>query len=77
MNFAKRMDRAKEAFGRSMAQLEEALAELKRSQEKENRQLRALAQRAQAALESIRRTESAAAPRDLQDETNRSETRHP
>lgn len=60
-----------------MAQLEQALMELKQSQEKENRQLRALAERAQAALESIRRTEAADSPRDLQDETNRSETRHP
>jgi hypothetical protein len=77
MNFEKRMDRAKEAFGRSMAQVEQALMELKRSQEKESQQLRALAERAQATLESIRRTEAEVAPRDPQDETNCSETRHP
>ena len=77
MNFEKRMDRAKAGFARSMAQLEQALEELKHFQEKDARQIRALAQRAQAALDSLRRSEAGAGQRDAQDETNRLETRLP
>ena len=77
MNFEKRMDRAKEGFVRSMAQLEQSLEELKRFQEKDMHQIRALAQRAQAALDSLKNSEAPATQRETQDETNCPETRLP
>lgn len=77
MNFEKRMDRAKEGFVRSMDQLEQALEELKRFQEKDTQQIRALAERVQAALDSLRLSEAVATQRGTQDETNRRETRLP
>ena len=76
MNFEKRMGRAKEGFVRSMAQLEQALEELKRLQEKDTQQIRALGQRVQAALDSLTHSH-AAAQRESQDETNGRETRLP
>ena len=77
MNFEKRMDRAKEGFVRSMDQLEQALEELKRFQEKDTQQIRALAERVQAALDSLRLSEAVPTQRGTQDETNRRETRLP
>lgn len=77
MNFEKRMGRAKEGFVRSMDQLEQALGELKRFQEKDTQQIRALAQRVQAALDSLGHSQAAATQRGTQDETNRRETRLP
>jgi prefoldin subunit 5 len=77
MNFEKRMDRAKEGFARSMAQLEQALEELKRFQEKDTQQIRALAQRVQATLDSLKRSEVNATPCEAQGETNRPEPRLP
>jgi hypothetical protein len=77
MNFEKRMDRAKEGFVRSMAQLEQSLEELKRFQEKDTQQIRALGERVQAALDSLTHSEAAATERETQDETKRPETRLP